>query len=185
MKQSLRSRFYANACYKILAITSACLFSMGLQAQELSAAFTESAWQEESVPEGQQCQRFGGKNPQSPEVKVENIPEDADAIVLEFSDRSVERMDNGGHGKVGYKLSGERDAVTVPSVPGHTMDLPEGFFTVEAQRAPGWDTAGAYLPPCSGGRGNDYFIDVKAVKLGEGQTVSEVLTETSIKMGVY
>lgn len=179
MKKTLREYLIPTG----IAVVSVC--AMSAPAQALDASYADSAWTGESIPEGQMCQRFGGENPQSPTVNVTNIPEGSDAIVLEFSDRNVSRMDNGGHGKVGYKLAGEQTEVTVPRVPGHTMDLPENFFTVEAHKAPNWDTAGAYLPPCSGGRGNDYFIDIKAVKLGENQEVAEVLGETSIKMGTY
>lgn len=171
--------------YKIFAVVIALAVTSMAHAQEMQATFTDPAWTGDKVPEGQQCQRFGGENPHSPELKITNIPSGADAIVLEFSDRTFEQMNNGGHGKVGYKISGDRSEVTIPSIPGHTMDLPEGFFVVAPHRAPNWDKAGAYLPPCSGGRGNQYAIDIKAVKLDDNQEVSEVLAETSIGMGAY
>lgn len=164
------------------------LFAMGLSLQaaaELELSYTDDAWGGDSIPEGQQCNRFEGDNPQSPELVVKNIPAGATAIVLEFSDRTMKPMDKGGHGKVGYKVSEGTTEVTIPRIPGHTEDLPDNFFTVEPHRAPGWDTAGAYLPPCSGGRGNEYFIDVKAVELGDGMDVSTVLEEGSIKLAVF
>lgn len=171
--------------YSIFTIILALCSSTIVHAQDMNASFTDPAWTGEAVPEGQQCQRFGGENPRSPSLKITNVPEGADAIVLEFSDRTYEQMNNGGHGKVGYRISAGEGEVTVPSVPGHTMDLPEGFFVVQAHQAPNWDKAGAYLPPCSGGRGNEYGIDIKAVKLSDGLEVSEVLAETSIGMGSY
>jgi hypothetical protein len=53
---------------------------------------------------------------------------------------------------------------TIPSVPGHTFDLPQGFFLVAPHANPAWDKAGAYMPPCSGGRGNYCYVTVKAVR---------------------
>ncbi|MCW8193557.1 hypothetical protein F6455_01995 [Proteobacteria bacterium 005FR1] len=171
---------------RAIAVSAMCLLSSLATAQDLSASLADPAWTGDGIPQGQQCQRFGGQNPESPEVKIENIPQGTQAIVLAFSDRSFERMDNGGHGMVAYKLSGEHSgSVTIPSVPGHTENLPNGFFTVQAHQAPGWDKAGAYLPPCSGGRGNNYFIDIKAVKLAGDQQVGETLAETSVKMATY
>jgi len=152
---------------------------------ELSLSFTDSAWNGDGIPAGQMCNKFKGDNPQSPELVIKNIPAGTTAIVLEFSDRSNERMDKGGHGKVGYKIPEGATEVTVPRIPGHTEDLAENFFTVAAHKAPMWDTAGAYLPPCSGGRGNQYFIDVKAVKLGADNDVSEVVGSESIKLAVF
>lgn len=154
-------------------------------AETLSVAFTNSKWTAESIPEGQQCLRFKGENPQSPELVVKNIPAGTTAIILEFSDRSFARMDKGGHGIVGFNVNAEAGAeVLVPAVPGHTETLPENFFLVANHKAPGWDKAGAYLPPCSGGRGNQYFIDVKAV-VWSGEKIEKVLAETSIQMATF
>lgn len=172
----------------LVGIVALVLSSSFVSAAELELAFTDASWNGEGIPEGQMCNRFNEsetKNPESPELVVKGIPAEADAIILYFSDRSFARMDNGGHGTVGYKIKAGSSEVTVPRVPGHTEELPENFWTVKAHGAPTWDTAGAYLPPCSGGRGNDYFVDVKAVKLGEDNDVSEVLAEGSIKLAKF
>lgn len=133
----------------------------------LEAKLADPAWDGVKVPEGQQCQKFGGQG-KSPALAVSGIPSGASHLVLEFSDRSYKPMDNGGHGKVAFAIESGATTVTVPPVPGHTMELPAGFSVVEAQKAPTWDKAGAYLPPCSGGRGNSYYVTVKAVhKQGE------------------
>ncbi len=158
--------------------------SLSAKADDLVLSFTNPAWLASGIPEGQQCNRFKGINPQSPELVIKDIPEDATAIVLEFSDRTFANMNNGGHGKVGYKIPKGTKEVTIPRIQGHTTELPESFFIVAEHRAPGWDTAGAYLPPCSGGRGNQYFIDVKAVVLS-GTDVSNILAEASIQMATY
>ena len=174
--------------FRISTLIVSILLAVTVNAAELELSFTDAAWNGEGIPDGQMCNRFNkneNKDPQSPELVVKGIPADADAIILYFSDRSFPRMDNGGHGTVGYKIQIGSNEVTVPRVPGHTEDLPENFWTVKAHGAPTWDTAGAYLPPCSGGRGNNYFVDVKAVKLGENNDVSNVLAEGSIKLATF
>lgn len=160
------------------------LLASPLAALAMEVKLADPEWNGEEVPEGQQCQRFGGRNPQSPRLEVENIPPEADVLLLEFSDRDVPIMDQGGHGKVAYRLNGE-NSVTVPPVPGHSEELQEPFLVVVPHKAPQWDRPGAYLPPCSGGKGNDYFVDVKAVKLDEKQQVQEVIASASVKMATY
>jgi len=134
------------------------------------------------VPPGHQCQKFGGTFG-SPALRVNGIPERADALVLEFSDRSYAPMDNGGHGKLGFEIAAGSTAVEVPSAPPHTAALPDGFWTVAEHGAPGWDKPGAYLPPCSGGRGNAYYVTVKAIAR-DGEAVTE-LAQTTLEMGTY
>ena len=173
---------------KLSALLAILICSVSAYSAELELSFTDPAWTGEGIPEGQMCNRFNegsAKNPQSPELVVKGIPAEADAIVLYFSDRTFARMDNGGHGQVGYKIPTGSTEVTVPRIPGHTENLAENFWMVKAHGAPTWDTAGAYLPPCSGGRGNNYFIDVKAVKLGDNNDVSNVLAEGSIKLATF
>ena len=93
-------------------------------------------------------------------------------------------MNKGGHGKIGFRFKNGAKQISIPALAGHTFDLPSGFFLVEAQRAPSWDKAGAYLPPCSGGKGNDYYVLLKAVKVSNDK-VTEELAEIEIKMGKY
>jgi hypothetical protein len=153
-----------------------------LGAAELEARFVDPAWDGDKVPDGQQCGRFEGEGV-TPEIVVGGIPAEAEMLVLEFSDRSYEPMDNGGHGKVGYRIAAGASEVTVPSAPGHTTDLPEGFVVVAEHQAPNWDKAGAYLPPCSGGRGNAYYVTVKAVREAGGQL--EELASAVLEMGKF
>ena len=131
----------------------------------LELAFADSEWNGDKVPSGQQCHRQGGENPSTPRIAVENIPEGTDAIILEFSDRTFSPMNNGGHGKIGFEISAGTKEVVIPSVPGHSFELPEGFFLVQEHKASSYDTAGAYMPPCSGGTGHHYYVTIKAVKV--------------------
>ncbi len=160
------------------------LFAASTHAEgAFKASFTDAAWDGNKIPAGQQCGRFGGKGA-TPGFKVEQIPASANALVIEFSDQTYQPMNDGGHGKIGYHIASGTKQVSLPSVPGHTFDLPAEFFLVEAQRAPTWDKAGAYLPPCSGGKGNTYMMTIKAVKETDGK-VGTTLAETSLKMGQY
>ncbi len=153
---------------------------------ELALSFADQTWDGIRVPEGQQCHRFGGINPQTPAIEISNIPSEADAIILSFSDGSYEPMDNGGHGEIGYEIAKGIETIVVPSVPGHTFDLPEGFFLVAEQRNPDWDDAGAYLPPCSGGSGNSYYVTVRAVSREDQEGEKPLLLgEGTLQLGSY
>ena len=167
----------------VFAIFSLLVSGAHADGTQFAASFVDPAWDGIKVPAGQQCERFGGSG-STPVIKVEHIPGKANVLVMEFSDQTYQPMNNGGHGKIGYRIAKDAKQTTIPPVAGHTFDLPTGFFVVEAQRAPSWDKAGAYLPPCSGGKGNSYYVTVKAVKEVDGK-VSEVLAETAIKMGQY
>lgn len=151
----------------------------------LEISFADPEWDGKSVPEGQQCYRFKG-NGATPRLTVKNLPSGTNAIIMEYSDRSYAPMDNGGHGKIGYRIPKGTTEISVPSVPGHTFDLPEGFFLVKAHANPSWDKAGAYMPPCSGGKGNYYYVTVKAVydAPSEGEE-SKLLGEEKIELGKY
>jgi len=143
-------------------------------------------WDGEWIPKEQKCQRFGGENPSTPRIHVGNIPEGSDAIVLEFSDRDYAPMNNGGHGIIGFTIPEGTSEVEIPSVPGHTFDLPEGFFLIQEHRAPSFDTAGAYMPPCSGGSGHSYYATVKAVELVSIETKEfNVLDQGILELGKY
>ncbi len=145
----------------------------------LEAKFADKAWDGSKIPEGQQCQKFGGINPSTPKLIVSEIPEDSNAIVLEYSDRDYEKMDKGGHGKMNFLLNSSASEVQISPVAGHTFDLPETFKMIEAHRSPGWDKAGVYMPPCSGGKGHAYYVTIKAVK-GDKVTATTIL-----EMGKY
>lgn len=151
---------------------------------ELQVRLADPAWDGEDIPSGQQCRRFGGQGA-TPRLEVSGIPAGANTLILSYSDRSHPPMNNGGHGVMGYRIEPGRSRVVVPSVPGHTFDLPEGFFLVQAHRNPRWDKAGAYMPPCSGGKGNLYVVTVEAVlEAPEGQE-SRLLGKGGTELGRY
>lgn len=154
-----------------------------LSAQAFTVELGDPAWDGQKIPAGMQCQKFGGEGPRSPALMLSDIPADTNLIMFEYSDRSFEPMDNGGHGRFGYALNEPVDKVWVEHVPGHSFELPKGFFLIEPHRNPSWDIAGAYMPPCSGGRNNEYYVTVTAVKF-DGVSMEKLATKV-LELGRY
>lgn len=151
----------------------------------LQVAFADPQWDGRTVPVAQRC-RWAGGNGSTPLLRVSGIPAGANALLVEFSDRSYFLMDHGGHGKLGLWLTPGQSSVTVPSVAGESLDLPAGMFVERKHQ--GWlrGDGGAYLPPCSGGRGHSYYATVKAVyKASAAGEQSRLLGERTIEMGRY
>lgn len=155
------------------------VFALSTNASALDVKFADTAWDGVKIPEGQQCQKFGGINPSTPKWLVSDIPAGSDTIVLEYSDRDSKKMNNGGHGVMSFKINAATENVEIPVVPGHTFEIPAGFTMVQAHRGAGWDIEGAYMPPCSGGKGHAYYVTVKALK------DAKVTAETIVEMGAY
>ncbi|MDO6565401.1 hypothetical protein Q4488_18675 [Amphritea sp. 1_MG-2023] len=145
----------------------------------LDAKFADARWDGKHVPTGQQCLKFGGDNPATPALTVSDLPPGTNVIVLEYSDRDSQKMDNGGHGRMQYTVNTSASQVTIPSVAGHSFDIPAEFKIIEAHRSPGWDKAGAYMPPCSGGKGHAYYVTITALQ------DDNVSASTLLEMGKY
>ncbi len=152
---------------------------------KLQISFADPDWNGKQVPTGQQCQRFGGSNPSTPRLIIKGIPSGTNAIIMEYSDRSFYPMDNGGHGKIGYRIAQNTSEITIPSVPGHSLDLPQGFFLVAKHQ--GFRNKGdAYLPPCSGGGGNSYYVTVNAVYQATPESKEfKLLGQAVLELGKY
>lgn len=155
------------------------LAAFSVSAAGFHASLADPAWDGKVVPALEQCQKFGGQAPKSPRLKLDHVPAGTDRILLAFSDRDSEKMNHGGHGQVSYSIENSAHSVTIESIPGHSFDLPAGFELVEAQRSPNWDKAGAYMPPCSGGKKHYYYVTITALQ-GE-----QPLAKTVVEMGVY
>lgn len=151
----------------------------------LKLSLVDQQWDGVSIPAGQQCKKYGGMGA-SPAIAVTGIPDDAESIIVEFSDRSWFPMNHGGHGKLGLRLEPQQKRAVIPGVEGETFDLPNPLLFIYQAHRGGRGAPGAYLPPCSGGRGNRYFADVKAVKTGDDRTGELLLiAEGSIFLGQY
>ena len=152
---------------------------------QLKVTFGDTAWDGKTVPKGQHCRKFGGSG-NTPALVVEGVPAEANALIIEFNDRSYAPLSaNGGHGKIRIPVSGG-GKVMVPSAPGETAEMPDGMFLEARNRASGSYAAPGYLPPCSGGRGNAYFAEIKAVYKGmkEGEK-GKLFAEGAIELGRY
>jgi hypothetical protein len=149
-------------------------------AAPMSASFADPAWNGQKVPDKQWCQKFGGSGA-TPALTLANVPAGTSAVVLAFNDETYEAMNNGGHGAVRFAVTPTNGAVSLPSVPGETDALPAGVTTEKAHLASDYSgTGGAYLPPCSGGKGNTYTATVTALGAGDAK-----LGETRIVLGTY
>ena len=135
------------------------------------------------MPKSQVCQRFGGSGA-TPPLRIANLPAGTTHIEVAFNDQTYGPMDNGGHGVLAFAVAARRDAVSLPAVPGETDNLPPGVTKINGHRGRGWSgTGGAYLPPCSGGRGNTYTATVRAVMRGDAG--AKTLARATVGIGRY
>lgn len=160
-----------------LLIVGLLFTASAVSAQNFSATLS-APWDGENVPAGQQCHLFGGEGA-TPEIVLQGLPEGTQMVRVEFNDKSFAPLaDNGGHGVIGFAVSGP--VAVLPSVPGMTVDLPEGASVLAAARAGGQYASPGYLPPCSGGRGNRYMADVIAL-----DAAGKALGRLQIELGRY
>lgn len=149
----------------------------------LIVKFVDDSWDGIKIPDGEQCRRFRGSG-NTPKLSIEDIPEGVNAIIVEFNDASYGPLSSdGGHGKVGFWVSSS--FVLLPSAPGETLNMPEGIF-IEAENRSGGFGGPGYLPPCSGGRGNLYFAEIKAVyKSISDPSENKIFAIGRIELGRY
>jgi len=152
---------------------------------DLKISFTDAAWDGKTIPDGQQCEAFGGHG-STPGLLIDNLPPKANALILAFSNISHISLDGGGMGRIGYRFKQGTTTLTLPPVPGNIFDLPPPFFVITAHQQPFQYKPGAYLPPCSGGTGDNYYLLVKAIWLPDSADMQpEVLGRGKIALGRY
>lgn len=168
------------------AVLALSVSTQALADEGLSVVLADAAWNGKKIPASQVCKKFGSTDAKSPALIIENLPAGADAVLVAFNDESYAPMDKGGHGVLAFAHDGSAKA-SLPAVPGETDALPAGVTAFAKHRGTGWSgTGGAYLPPCSGGRGNTYTIKVSAVKLnGDKNGIAETLAEKKVTLGSY
>ena len=141
-------------------------------------ARVSAPWDGKKVPAGQQCTLHGGKG-KTPPFQVTGIPAGTVMLVVEYNDKSFSKPSSkGGHGTIGYPVKGTSG--TFPAVPGLSANLPGGVRVIKKARSTGDYASAGYLPPCSGGRGNKYQADVKAVS-----AAGKVLAKAKMDLGRY
>lgn len=149
-------------------------------AADLSVKFTDPAWDGKTVPKAATCSIDGNKGAMTPALEVSGVPDSAVMITESFNDETYTPMDHGGHGVLGFAVNPVKGVVTVPSAPGETDQLPAGVTVVKKEIGtdtydkPGW------LPPCSGGGGNRYTMDVTAL-----DTAGTTLATAHVELGHY
>lgn len=156
-----------------------CAVTLCTPAFALEVRFADNTWGGTHIPKGQQCQKFGGGNPASPRLTVSDIPAGASHLQVAFSDRDSKKMNHGGHGVIQIILPTGATQATIPSVKGHSYQLPKGVAMVSEHKGAGWDKAGAYMPPCSGGKGHAYYVTVQSFN-GE-----QVTGQTTLELGSF
>ena len=98
----------------VIALTAWVTLTLSANAFAMDVEFTDTAWDGEKIPEGQQCLNYDGKNPATPSMTVTNIPVGAESLVFVYNDVSNKRMQNGGHGIVEFALPKGATSAEVP-----------------------------------------------------------------------
>ena len=162
-------------------LATALLFVAGpaLAQDSFSATFADPAWDGATIPAGQHCPLQGGTG-STPPLEVTGLPDGTSQINLSFNDETYEPMNNGGHGVLGFAVEEGATSASLPAVPGATEDLPEGVTLVAANKTSGNFLTPGYMPPCSGGQGNTYSVDVSAVDASGAE-----LATTRVTLGKY
>ncbi|WP_373356902.1 hypothetical protein [Pseudoroseicyclus sp. CXY001] len=150
----------------------------GAASAEMSAQLM-GAWTGGPIPEGQHCALQGGDGA-TPPIQITGIPEGTAFIVASFSDTTYAPMADGGHGTIMFPVRG--DSAELPAVPGMTAtDLPGGAVIAAPARGSGDYASPGYLPPCSGGNGNRYAVDLTAIDA----STNELEKITDFTIGTY
>jgi len=154
---------------------------------ELNISFVDKKWDGKKVPKDEVCSDYNPKGGNSPALTISNLPKKVNYLILSFSDETFKGMSNGGHGIVGYKVKDANSTVTIPSIKGETFSLPTGFNSIRKHQGEQFKKKkGAYLPPCSGGNGNLYVIEVKAIERPSTKDGNYTLWgDANISIGVY
>jgi len=167
---------------KKIILTLSMIAAINLSADNLGATFADTeTWDGKTVPSDAVCSDYNMEAGSSPEIVLNNIPKGTTKVILSFSDETFAGMRDGGHGIVSYTLPQYSNKITIPAFEGETFDLPENFKSVTAHRAAKYGKPeGAYLAPCSGGKGNTYSVIIEAQDAHDKQ-----LSATKLTLGKY
>lgn len=157
---------------------SGCVNNMASKTADMNVNFADAKWDGIIVPKNEVCKWAGGDG-STPALKVTNLPSGTSKVLVLFSDFTYKPMDNGGHGQIGINVSNESN-IMIPSIKGETKAMPANMFINKEHKGLKRGQAGAYLPPCSGGKGNSYYATVKALDSND-----EVLKSMDIQMGKF
>ncbi|ADG92903.1 hypothetical protein Arnit_1245 [Arcobacter nitrofigilis DSM 7299] len=157
------------------------LFSSSLLASDIKVSFTDKKWDGEKIPLDEVCSNYNVEAGSTPGLYIENLPDGAKKVILKFNDKTFTKMDNGGHGILSFDIEENATNVEIPPQIGETFELDEGFSVVNAHTGTRFGKQeGAYLAPCSGGKGNTYSVDISIV-----DSKGKVLTSKELVLGKY
>jgi len=157
------------------------VLSSSLVASDIDVSFSDDKWNGKVIPLDEVCSNFNIEAGSTPGLYIDNLPEGAKKVVLKFSDKTFTKMDNGGHGILSYRIDEDETNIEVPPQIGETFDLDDGFEVVTAHTGTRFNkTAGAYLAPCSGGKGNTYVVEISIV---DGE--NNILDTKELVLGKY
>lgn len=172
---TMTSKLFGTALAAAIILAAAPAFTQ----EALEVSFADAEWTGNAVPEGQHCSLQGGSGA-TPALDISGVPEGTTEVHVAYSDETYQPMNDGGHGTIGFTLTPTDGAVSLPSVPGETDDLPEPAFVAAANATSGDFLAEGYMPPCSGGNGNTYSAQVSAL-----DDQGTVLATGEITLGTY
>ncbi|WP_121626990.1 hypothetical protein [Poseidonibacter antarcticus] len=162
-------------------VLSSLLFVSSIFATDLNVEFTNNKWDGITVPKDEVCSNYNVQAGSTPALKVSNIPQNTTKLIFTYSDKTFTKMDNGGHGVIAFNLKENTKDVKVPAQQGETFKLKEGFEVVTAHTGTRFKkTPGAYLAPCSGGKGNTYIVYINAV-----DSSNKSLAKTELVLGKF
>ena len=144
-------------------VAALALPTAGLAQSALSVKFTDPAWDGKTVPKAATCSIDGNTGAMTPALELSGVPDGTAKITESFNDETYTPMDHGGHGVLGFDVTPSGGMVQIPSVPGESDQLPAGVSVVTKNRGTGNYDKPGWLPPCSGGHGNLYTMDVTAL----------------------
>lgn len=179
-----------SALFGIFFLLTACASAEYPDAGSLSVSFIKpSEWGrgvfESPFPPSMLCKAEGGVG-KTPALYVDNIPENANLLILEINNLTNPALAyDGGMGSVGfYHEQGQTDATLLP-VSGETFRLPKYAFLEKPNRV-NVNKPYAYMPPCTV-KGGEYSATIKAVRRTGSfdKQRTDVLAVGTIYLGDY
>lgn len=180
MKKSILAVF---AVFIGLVFSGCSKYEVSPNKVNLNASFVDNKWDGTKVPSDEVCSNFNKKVGSTPAIKITNIPAGTTKIILSFNDLTYTKMAGGGHGVISYDVSNQGPSIVIPSMLGETFNLPKNFKSEKAHRGNRGDK-GAYLAPCSGGKGNTYTVDIEAIN-DTNKEKPILMGETNLRLGKF
>ena len=144
---------------------------------ELTISFIDQNWDGKDVPTSGQCRSCDGEG-LSPALRVKNIPENTDTLIVEFKDKTM----NIFHGAIRVQVF-EKAEIAIPSFQDQTFNLPHGVEAESEHTAP-IGASGPYMAPCGCGLRNKYEATIVAIK-NENSDQKLLLGKGKINLGRF